>query len=309
MATLNEYMQQVQRFIHDQKMELVDPADLMTYINTARREVAMRAKCLRILTPISGAITTVSVTNGGSGYSANPVVTITPPDFPNGRLPFPNGSQAVVTPTVTGGAISSIAVNFGGNGYFQPQVQISDPTGTGATATANLSMFNTLEGGQEVYPFSGVDLAPFPGVGAIFMVRSVSIIYANYRYSLAVYDFSTYQARVRQYPFQYQYVPTIGAQFGQGTNGSFYLYPIASTNYQMEWDSFCLPQDLIDNQSVEALPDPWVDAVPYFAAHLAFLELQNANSARMHLELFDQRVSRYGQYARPGRMTNPYGRY
>lgn len=306
--SLFDYMKSTQRLIRDARQELINPQDLIEYVNVARREVAMRSQCVRRLTPISGSIKSIDIQNGGGGYT-NPTVTITPPDFPSGNLPYPNGAQATAVCSMLGGVITSVNIIFGGSGYFQPLVTISDPTGTGAVLTPNLSGFNELQQGQEVYPFSNVDLSMFPGIDSIYMIRSVSIIYANYRYSLPCYSFSTYQANIRNYPFQYQYVPTICSQFGQGTDGSFYFYPIPSQAYQMEWDAFCLPSDLVSDNDFDAIPHPWTDAVKYFAAHQAFLELQNWNSARGMLDLFDQFVKRYGAYARPGRVSNPYGRY
>lgn len=104
-------------------------------------------------------------------------------------------------------------------------------------------------------------------------------------------------------------MPAVCAQYGQGVDGDFYFFPVPSQPYQIEFDAFCLPSDLIDNNSVEAIPAPWTDAVPYFSAHLAYLELQNFNAAKGYLGLFDQFLQRYSDYARPGRVTNPYGRY
>ena len=309
MASLFTYLKQTQRFLRDSKQELLDPGDLVEYINQARRETAMRAQCIRVLPAISGAVVNGQVITGGTGYTA-PAVTITPPDFPSGFLPSPNGAQATASVVVSGGAITSINIVYGGAGYFQPAISISDPTGIGFEGTLTTSLNNTLNLGQEQYPFSGVDLSPYPGVEAIYLVRSVSIIFSNYRYSLPMYSFSTYQAMIRQYvASQYQYVPTFGAQFGQGTNGTLFMYPPPSQTYQLEWDCQCLPQDLIDDQSVEAIADPWTDAVAYYAAHLSYLELQNWNSARGMLELYDQRMTRFGAYTRPGRATNPYGRW
>ena len=77
----------------------------------------------------------------------------------------------------------------------------------------------------------------------------------------------------------------------------------------MEWDCLCLPQDLIDNQSVDVIPNPWTDVVPYFAAHLCYLEIQNLNAANFYLDLYDKMLLRYSQYARMGRTINVYGRY
>ena len=305
---LNEYRRQTQRFIHDSKQQYVDIGDIDSYINRARREVAMRSQSIRVLTPVSGSVTNVQVTNPGSGYT-NPTATISTPDQPNGALPNPAGLQAIVSVQQIGGQISNISVLNGGDGYFSPTVTISDPTGTGAAATAFTSPINVTQFQQEIYQFSDLPLSQFPGVGEVFAVKSVSIIYANYRYSLPCYSFSVYQAMIRQYPRQYLYVPTVMGQYGQGTGGSLYMYPIPSSPYQMEFDCFCLPQSLVDDQSPEAIPMPWTETVPYFAAHMCYLELQNLNSAKFYLDLYDSLVHRYSNYARPGRMTNPYGRY
>lgn len=305
---LEDYQQQTQRFLHQGGQSLVNPDDIRRYVNRARRYIAIHCQCLRVLTPISGSIISANVTSEGSGYT-NPSVVITPPDYPCGLAPYPLGQQATGSASMQAGRITAVQIRFGGSSYFQPQITIVDPTGLGAVVTPNMSFLNATNQGQEVYPFSSIDLAAFPGIGAIYMVKSVSIIYSNYRYSLPMYSFSTYQAKIRQYPFQYQYVPTIGSQFGQGSSGSFYLYPIPSTYYQMEWDCFCMPQDLLDFQSVEVIPQPWDDLIPYYAAHIGFLEMQNQNAARGMLTLFDDMVHRYSAAARPGRVTNPYGRY
>lgn len=307
---LNEYLQQTQRFLRDAKQEFLNPADLISYVNRARRETAMRAQCVRRLTPIAGQIVSWSVTNAGSGYTGTPTLTITAPDFPSGTGPFPNGSQATAAAIVSGGTISGIDSTYGGYGYFQPQMTIVDSTGVDATAEPVMSSINQLVEGQEVYNFSDVDVSMWPGVQSIYWVQSVSIIFSNYRYSLPMYSFSVYQSQIRQYtPNQYQYVATFASQYGQGTDGSIYMYPPPSQFYQMEWDCLCLPSDLMTNGSDEAIPNPWRDAVSYFAAALAYEELQNLNAANYYYAQFDKRLGRYSQYARPGRVTNPYGRW
>jgi hypothetical protein len=304
-----EYLKQTQRFLREQRQEFMNPGDLMVYINRARREVAGRTQCIRRLTPISGQITQATVLTPGTGYT-NPVAVITPPDFPSGVLPSPGGRQATAGIERSGTTISGFNINDGGDGYFMPQASVSDPTGTGATIGLTLSPINTLNIGQEVYPFSGIYLGNWPGVDSVHAIKSASVIYANYRYMLPMYDFSTYQAQIRQYPFQYQYVPTFCSQYGQGAGGSFYAYPLPSQTYQWEFDCFCLPMDMtLDNSIPEAIPAPWTDAVPYFAASLAYMELQNWNAAKFYGEEFDKRTLGYSSYARPGRRVNPYGRY
>jgi uncharacterized protein YutD len=81
---------------------------------------------------LKGAITGITVTNGGSGYSANPVVAII--DL------YGTGMGATATATVVRGAITAISINPGasGSGYIAPIVAIIDSTGRGAIAAAEV---------------------------------------------------------------------------------------------------------------------------------------------------------------------------
>lgn len=87
------------------------------------------------------------------------------------------------------------------------------------------------------------------------------------------------------------------------------MYPLPSQTYQMDWDCYCAPIDLIDDTTAESIPQPWQDAVPFFAAYLAFMELQNLNFAKYYETEFDKFIQRYSGYARVSRAVNPYGRY
>jgi hypothetical protein len=306
--TLFDYLKRVQFLARDTEQGLLNPENLINYVNQARREVAMRTQCLRALPPTSGGIETITITAGGSGYT-NPTVVISAPDSPGAMAFQPAGSQATATAIVEAGVIASIDVTYGGSGYFQPTVQITDPTGTGAAATPAVSPILSLNAYQEVYNFADIPLQTYPGYAFVYGIRSVSLIYSNYRYSLPMYSFSAYQAMIRQYPTQYYYVPTMCCQFGQGATGSLYVYPLPSQQYQLEIDCYCWPQDLQTDQDVEAIPEPWTEAVPYMALHLAYLELQNLNAAEYYRKLFDSKLPMYRNAAQPGRQTNPYGRY
>lgn len=307
---LFNYAEDVQRFLRDSRQQDIDLADIYKHVNTARREVAMRAQCIRRLTPISGQVVTASVTSAGHGYT-NPSVTISGPDFPSGQGNFPNGSQATALPILQGGSISSVDIQYGGDGYFQPSATITDVggVGTGAAATLTTSPINTLTQGKEKYDFADIDVSMFPGVAQVYWINSVAIIYANWRYSPEYCSFSKYQALVRTFtPNTYQFYPSYYTQYGRGTDGSFFFYPVPALTIQAEYDCLCLPSDLLTDDSEETIPNPWRDAVKYMAAHFCYLDLQNFNKAREYLGLFDQYMTRYGAYAQPGQRQNQYGR-
>jgi hypothetical protein len=298
------YMQQTQRLIKDQNQELINPSDLVDYVNRARREIAMRSQCVRFVPPVNGPVTSYTVTTGGTGYTA-PTVTVSAPDSPGGTATNPLGLQATATATVVGGVITAVHVAVAGSGYFQPVVTITDATGTGAAVTANVAGIMQTVNGQEVYSFSA--MAVPTGVKEVLAVRSISVIYANYRYSIPVSSFSSYQAYVRRYANQYSYVPQAGTQFGQGAAGSLYLYPVASQAYQLELDCSGYPADLLSDTDVEVLPDPWTQAVPYLAASFCYLELQNLNSAAFYRKMAEDNLGICRCAASPGRTINPYG--
>lgn len=308
---LFDYLKQVQRFLREQNQVFSNPEDLTSYINRARREVALRTQCIRVLTPSSGVIQGYSITEAGTGYNTTmaPTVTVSAPDFPSGMLPNPNGLQATAAATVAAdGTISAIDPVVGGEGYFEPTVTVDDPTtGTTATAEAVVVGVNLLNQGQEKYNFSDIDLTGNPGCESVYAVRGMAIIYSGYRYSLEMLAWSRYQI-YRAYPYSYQYTPAILSQFGQGVAGSLFVYPLPSQSLQAELDCQCLPSDLIDDQSIEAIPQPWTDAVPYFAASLAFQELQNFNASKYMQDQYEKFALSYSQFTRIGRSINPYGR-
>ena len=79
---------------------------------------------------VTGSVTAVNVTNGGTGYITQPVVSIT-----GGGATSDN--QASATAQITDGAVTGINVVQGGSGYTSiPTVTLTGGGGSGATATA-----------------------------------------------------------------------------------------------------------------------------------------------------------------------------
>lgn len=76
-------------------------------------------------------VRSVDVTNGGSGYTSAPTVTIAAPA---------SGTQATGTATIDGdGKVNGVAITNEGSGYVSvPAVTFSGGGGSGASATANI---------------------------------------------------------------------------------------------------------------------------------------------------------------------------
>ena len=85
----------------------------------------------------AGSVTSLTLVAGGSNYSSSPLVQIT--DLAG------SGTGATASVTVMGGVITGITLGSGGTGYIMPQVLITDPTGSGAMASAVIG--GTLTGG------------------------------------------------------------------------------------------------------------------------------------------------------------------
>ena len=287
-------------------------------INEARRQVAMRGQCVRALSPIAGPISAITVSSGGSGFVTAPIIGISQPDFPTGFLPFPNGEQAAATATISGGSVATVGLTNPGAGYFMPAITITSGGGAGASAAAIINNITYTNSGQEQYSFASILPAVqsiYSGIQSIVSIRSVAFIWGTYRYVRIACSFSRYQAYVRTYSNAYEYIPAVVTQYGQGVAGTLFMYPVPNSQYQFECDCSCLPIDLVDDTTYEAIPQPWQDCVQYYATYKAFLSNQRWTDAKqMYNEdpknpgLFQRFMVAARQGSMPTLTSNPYGR-
>jgi hypothetical protein len=82
-------------------------------------------------------LTSITVTDGGSGYVSAPTVTIEDPD----------GVGAFATASISGGKVIAVNVTRRGYGYTDPTISFSGGSGSGATATAVVAPTLQEEGG------------------------------------------------------------------------------------------------------------------------------------------------------------------
>ena len=121
---------------------------------------------------------------------------------------------------------------------------------------------------------------------------------------------SDFQARFRIW--NHAWIGTISypgfwAQHGFGTTGSLYLAPIPSELQPMELDCSCMPFPLQNDDDPECIPQPWCDAVPFYAAWLCLLQQQRPQDATAMLQVFQLELPFCASVVSPQMIQSPYG--
>lgn len=96
-----------------------------------------------------------------------------------------------------------------------------------------------------------------------------------------------------------QGVPSVAAQQGQGKYGVMWFSPIPNETYGLFVDGVWLPIPLVDDSTFEAIPYPWTDAVPFYAAWLAMMQLQRQADAHIMLTRYQELALRGRQEVTP----------
>lgn len=301
---LNQYLTDTALMLNDPNYLFFSQSTLTNFINRARNRICELTQCLRVLLPGTSSITFVGVGSGGSSYSA-PTVTVSSPDGING------GTQAVVTANLVGNSISSFTIVNGGSGYvLTPTITITDPTGSGATVgSIVLSAAVKTVANQEAYSFSSyipaLQLAQ-PGASGIIGLQSISASWGSMKPTLDYKSWTTFQAQYRAWNVGQQNYPAIWSQYGRGAGGQCYLWPIPAVVSQMDWDAYCNPIPLVNDTTVEAIPDPFTASVKYYAAYLAYLNAQRKDDAQFMQALFQQNLIENGVATTPSNAPSAY---
>lgn len=148
---------------------------------------------------------------------------------------------------------------------------------------------------SQQYAFSAIDLTAAPaGSAGVFSVAQIS-------YSLGA---GAAFVRSRPWPWFNQYhlmdpaatagPPAVWAQLGQGTNGTIWLN-LLDNAYTLNIDAVIEPAALASDSDPEALPYPWTECVPFFAAYYAYLSAQRPQDADAMFQEYQRFATRARQ--------------
>lgn len=162
----------------------------------------------------------------------------------------------------------------------------ADPGADAATA------FYTIAGVESyAYGYANSFLQQYnDGVNEVFDVKQVAVQWSgNTRIALNWMAWDDFQAYLRAYSNITTSYPSVWSTLGNGQNGKVFLYPPPSTPTEMEWLVSASPLALYSDDDYDAIPDPFTQAVKYYAAHLAYLGSQRWTQADgMEAEFYRQ---------------------
>lgn len=145
----------------------------------------------------------------------------------------------------------------------------------------------------QAYAFTSITVTGSSGVSSVLNIRMMSVNTASSKQLMEGRPWEWFNAYYLCIPTIANGQPAVWAQLGQGSLGSFYVYPIPSgTTYTLYADTVCLPINLALDSDAEAIPYPWTDAIPLYAAYLSYLNLQAPDQAGNMLQLYEIFVKR-----------------
>lgn len=272
---LTAYQNKTQLLLHDTSGQLYQLSDITSYINTARSQLALEAECVRFLYGVDGLYLTGTFTLG------SPVITVVSPVVGTQVVV----GQTIISPNVIGGAVVT-AIDTGAN-----TITLSNNATAGAVASQfqlTPSYAINTQVNQEIYPLPQ-NVNTGQGIKDVIAVKSITVNWGAGGGSnapmLQYWDFTTYQAYLRYYG-----QTGLGGQPCVWTRyqNNVLIRPVASSVYPMQWDTICSVIDLTDDNTPEAIPYPFTDAIPYYAAYLALFNSQRAGDAQMMLEEYEK---------------------
>lgn len=169
----------------------------------------------------------------------------------------------------------------------------------------------TMVIGQQPYPFTSMTLSPAPnppvGLGGVANVRVA-------RLDVGTGGLRRLQMRSWEYFDTYWLgrlapvagPPQITSRLQPGLSGTLWFAPSPDAPYPINLDTVAYPSLLVYDSDPEALPVPWTDAVPFYAAYLCCLSMRDAEGAALMWNEYQKFEQRGTQLTTPSRIPSAY---
>lgn len=143
----------------------------------------------------------------------------------------------------------------------------------------------TLATGTEAYPVP----TSTSKLARCIDVLNVIVLWGNQRVPLIQMVWSEFSANMRVW-INFQNMPAVYSKFG-GPLGSIYIGPVPNQSYDAFWDVLYIPNDLVDDTTVDELAYPYDDPVPFYAAYTAKFRQQSYGEAAIYENQYRQKAA------------------
>lgn len=277
MATLNGYITEVRRLLHDANGNFYSDSELTDYINGARERVARDTGCLRKLQVSQTPIAPVGYTGNPVPWAANTAVSLN-------TLIFSNIFTYVVTTAgVTGDQPPAYPDSYSN---FPPSTPF-------ANGTAEIQYV----GNCEIIPY-----ASLPEGGQTLDILNINVFWGNSRYPLSYQPWTQFNAQLRYWQ-NYIGRPVAFSVFGQS---QIYISPVPDQVYTIEVDTTILPLPLVNGAEVDTIIDPYTTPVAYYAAYTAKFKEQSYGESEIYYQQYVNKVRSVLNTTFTRRMPDPY---
>lgn len=182
--------------------------------------------------------------------------------------------------------------------------------------------------GQEIYPFShwkALVQQSLPGIESILACRSLAVAIGGRwekiddRWTITGggwkplwrrIPWTDFQARFRVYNRTFYGTisePGWYAQYGSGPAGELYLAPIPGQAQPLEVDLSLIPAPLLTDADPDPIPQPWQDAVCYWAAVMLLMQQQRREDAQAMAIMFNTDMPQCAAVVCPQLIQTAYG--
>jgi hypothetical protein len=275
--TLQGYITEVRRLLHDANANFYTNSQLTDYINGARKRVVRDTGCLRDVqtttipcAPVAGGATP-NIWSEGLVVNTNDYVF----------------SNIYIYKVTSGGILGTQAPPYpSGTSVYPPSTPFTDGTATLQYA-----------GKCELIPYASLP----KGLNTLDVVN-INLYWGNSRIPLRYMPWTDFNARLRYWQ-NYVGTPIAYSIYGQST---IYIGPIPDQSYTLDLDTVLLPEDLVNLADEDSIDEPYSSPVKFYAAYTAKYYEQSFGEAEIYLGQYKQQVQAVQASVYTRRMPDPY---
>lgn len=275
--TLQQYITEVRRLLHDANGNFYSDSQLTDYINAARERVVRDTGCLRSIQ--LSQVPLAPVAGGANPYFWSAGATVALNDY--------IVSNVFIYKVTVGGVLGDQAPPYPTGSTGVPP---STPF-TNGTATLQYA------GNSEVINWSCL-----PQSDLTLDIININLFWGNTRVPLQYLAWSDFNAKLR---FWQNYIgrPVAFSIFGQQ---QIYFGPVADQVYTIELDTIILPIPMVNLADSDTINYPYTTPVSYYAAHTAKYYEQSFGEAEIFKQEYMKQVQAVLASVMTRRIPNTY---